>query len=105
MPNNYKIDAKDFDGPVLLTGAGGCIGSWVMSLLFDAGVPVFALDLVKDTRRPKLLMSESELEMVKWFVGDIAEPATIMNAVEEKQVRQKIRRKGSQNMDAGRGLN
>jgi nucleoside-diphosphate-sugar epimerase len=85
MPNNYKIDAKNFDGPVLLTGAGGCIGSWVMSLLVDAGVPVFALDLVKDTRRPKLLMSESELELVKWFVGDIAEPATIMNAVEESK--------------------
>ncbi|HUU71208.1 MAG TPA: SDR family oxidoreductase [Burkholderiales bacterium] len=85
MANKFNIDAKDFDGPVLLTGAGGCIGSWVLSLLVDAGVPVFALDLVKDTRRPKLLMSDSELGLVKWFVGDIAEPATIMNAVEESK--------------------
>ena len=85
MANKFTIDAKDFDGPVLLTGAGGCIGSWVLSLLVDAGVPVFALDLVKDTRRPKLLMSDTELELVKWFVGDIAEPATIMNAVEESK--------------------
>ena len=85
MPHTFNIDAKDFDGPVLLTGAGGCIGSWVLSLLVDAGVPVFALDLVKDTRRPKLLMSDSELELVKWFVGDIADPETIMNAVEESK--------------------
>jgi nucleoside-diphosphate-sugar epimerase len=85
MANKFSIDAKDFDGPVLLTGAGGCIGSWVLSLLVDAGVPVFALDLVKDTRRPKLLMSDSELGLVKWFVGDIAEPSTIMNAVEESK--------------------
>ena len=85
MPQTFNIDAKDFDGPVLLTGAGGCIGSWVLSLLVDAGVPVFALDLVKDTRRPKLLMSDSELELVKWFVGDIADPETIMNAVEESK--------------------
>lgn len=85
MAHKFNIDAKDFDGPVLLTGAGGCIGSWALSLLVDAGVPVFALDLVKDTRRPKLLMSDSELGLVKWFVGDISEPSTIMNAVEESK--------------------
>ena len=77
MFNEFKINAKDFDGPVLVTGASGCIGSWALSLLQEAGVPVFALDLQKDTRRPSLLMSESELRQVKWLVGDISEPATI----------------------------
>ncbi|UCH47140.1 MAG: SDR family oxidoreductase [Betaproteobacteria bacterium] len=82
MHNRYKVNAEDFDGPVLLTGAGGCIGSWVLSLLVDAEVPVFALDVQKDTRRPKLLMSESELGLVKWLVGDISEPNTMMKAME-----------------------
>ena len=82
MLNKFNINPKDFDGPVLVTGAGGCIGSWVLSLLVDAGVSVFALDLKKDTRRPKLLMSDSELQLVKWFVGDISDPDTIVNAVE-----------------------
>lgn len=82
MFNQFKINAKDFDGPVLVTGASGCIGSWVLSLLVDEGVPVFALDLQKDTRRPKLLMSESELGLVKWLIGDISEPSTIMKAIE-----------------------
>jgi nucleoside-diphosphate-sugar epimerase len=78
----FKVNAKDFDGPVLVTGASGCIGSWALSLLQEAGVPVFALDLQKDTRRPSLLMSESELHMVKWLVGDISDPDTINKAVE-----------------------
>ena len=69
MINKFNVNASDFDGPVLVTGAGGCIGSWVISLLVEAGVPVFALDLVKDIRRPRLLMAESELGLVKWLVG------------------------------------
>jgi len=85
MFKEFKIDAKDFDGPVLVTGASGCIGSWALSLLQEAGVPVFALDLQKDTRRPSLLMSESELRQVKWLVGDISEPATINKAIEHSK--------------------
>jgi nucleoside-diphosphate-sugar epimerase len=82
MFKNFNVDAKDFDGPVLVTGASGCIGSWTLSLLVDAGVPVYALDLQKDTRRPSLLMSESELHVVKWLVGDISDPTTILKAIE-----------------------
>jgi len=82
MLKNFKVDAKDFDGPVLVTGASGCIGSWALSLLVEAGVPVYALDLQKDTRRPSLLMSESELHMVTWLVGDISDPSAITKAVE-----------------------
>jgi len=85
MFNEFKINAKDFDGPVLVTGASGCIGSWALSLLQEAGVPVFALDLQKDTRRPSLLMSESELRQVKWLVGDISEPDTINKAIEHSK--------------------
>ena len=82
MIKNFKVNAKDFDGPVLVTGASGCIGSWALSLLVDAGVPAYALDLHKDTRRPGLLMSEPELDQVKWLLGDISDPATITKAVE-----------------------
>jgi len=67
----FKINPKDFNGPVLVTGAGGCIGSWVLTLLSDAGVPVAAMDLTEDKRRPKLLMADSELAQVPWFTGDM----------------------------------
>lgn len=83
MFKQFKIDPKDFDGPVLVTGAGGCIGSWALTLLSDAGVPVTAMDLTEDKRRPRLLMAESELAQVPWMTGDIGDSATVMAAVEK----------------------
>ena len=83
MFNQFKVNPKDFDGPVLVTGAGGCIGSWALTLLSDAGVPVAAMDLTDDKRRPKLLMAESELAQVPWFTGDIGDSAAVMSAVEK----------------------
>jgi nucleoside-diphosphate-sugar epimerase len=87
MFKQFKIDPKEFDGPVLVTGAGGCIGSWVLSLLVDAGVPVAAFDLTRDLRRPKLLMAESEIGMVKWLTGDIGDTETVMKAVADSGAR------------------
>jgi len=81
--NQFKVNPKDFDGPVLVTGAGGCIGSWALTLLSDAGVPVTAMDLTDDKRRPRLLMAESELSMVPWLTGDIGDSDAVMKAVEK----------------------
>src|SRR5687767_2509098 len=52
----FAVDGSDFDGPVLVTGAGGCIGSWALALLVRAGVPAVAFDLSDDRRRLRLLM-------------------------------------------------
>lgn len=82
MFKQFRINPKEFNGPVLITGAGGCIGSWVLTLLSDAGVPVAAMDLTEDKRRPKLLMADSELAQVQWFTGDIADTAAVTAAVE-----------------------
>jgi nucleoside-diphosphate-sugar epimerase len=82
-----RVNAKDFDGPVLVTGAGGCIGSWALSLLVDSDVPVVAFDLTEDKRRPRLLMAESELGLVNWITGDIGDPAAVMGAVEKSGAR------------------
>jgi nucleoside-diphosphate-sugar epimerase len=79
----FKINPKDFNGPVLVTGAGGCIGSWALTLLLDAGIPVAAMDLTDDKRRPKLLLADSELAQVQWFTGDIADTAAVNNAVDK----------------------
>ena len=51
--DRYPVEADDFDGPVLVTGAGGCIGAWVLALLERAGVPVVAFDLADDKRPPE----------------------------------------------------
>jgi nucleoside-diphosphate-sugar epimerase len=80
---HFKINPNDFKGPVLVTGAGGCIGSWALTLLTEAGIPVSAMDLTEDKRRPKLLMAESELAQVQWFTGDIADTRAVNNALEK----------------------
>ena len=67
---------------VVVTGAGGCIGSWVLALLARAGVPALALDLSEDKRRPHLLMSEDDLKKVQWRTGDISESAAVARILE-----------------------
>jgi nucleoside-diphosphate-sugar epimerase len=82
VKERFSIDRKNFPGPVVVTGAGGCIGSWVLSLLARAGVEACAFDLSEDKRRPRLLMSESDLENVQWLTGDISDGAALTRALE-----------------------
>jgi nucleoside-diphosphate-sugar epimerase len=83
----YPVDPADFDGPVLVTGAGGCIGSWALSLLTGAGVPVVAFDLVDDRRRPRLLMDEAAVDGLTWLTGDIADGERVAAVVAEHEIR------------------
>ena len=87
MLERFPVDRTDFDGPVLITGAGGCIGSWAMALLVRAGVPVIAYDLTDDKRRPRLLMTEEQLARVSWVTGDIADTAALADVVTRRGVR------------------
>ena len=83
----FRIDRASYDGPVLVTGAGGCIGSWALALLSRAGVPAAAFDLSEDKRRPRLLMSPTELAKVSWLTGDIADYDSLLRAFEKSQAR------------------
>jgi nucleoside-diphosphate-sugar epimerase len=87
MLERFPVDRAGFDGPVLITGAGGCIGSWAMALLVRAGVPVIAYDLTDDKRRPRLLMTEEQLAKVSWITGDIADTAALAGVVAKHRVR------------------
>ena len=83
----YPVNADDFDGPVLVTGAGGCIGAWVLALLARAGVPVVAFDLADDKRRPKLLMTDSAVDAIPWEIGEIADSERVLSVVREHGAR------------------
>ena len=82
MPDRFSVDRANFPGPVLVTGAGGCIGSWLLALLARAGVPACALDLTEDKRRPRLLIEERELEKIRWRTGDISDFETVVRTLE-----------------------
>jgi nucleoside-diphosphate-sugar epimerase len=85
--DQYPVNAEAFDGPVLVTGAGGCIGAWVLALLERANVPVVAFDLADDKRRPKLLMKDEKVEALPWETGDIADSERVMAVVRDHNVR------------------
>jgi nucleoside-diphosphate-sugar epimerase len=78
----FSIDRASFPGPVVVTGAGGCIGSWVLALLVRAGVPACAFDLSEDKRRPRLLIAEGDLEKIQWRTGDVSESKVIVEVFE-----------------------
>lgn len=87
MLEMFAVDAKAFNAPVLLTGAGGCIGSWALALLTRAGVSVTAFDLSENKRRPQLLMSDADLARVPWLTGNIADSAAVLRAAEQSKAR------------------
>jgi len=82
MLEPFGADRANFPGPVVITGAGGCIGSWVLALLARAGVPACAFDLSADKRRPRLLVPESDLAAIQWRTGDIADSKSVIQMLE-----------------------
>ncbi|HTS54574.1 MAG TPA: SDR family oxidoreductase [Burkholderiales bacterium] len=83
----FPISGSDFDGGALVTGAGGCIGSWALALLTRVGIPVSAFDLTADQRRPKLLMPDAQLSKIQWLTGDVADPEALVKALETSRAR------------------
>lgn len=60
--------------PILLTGAGGCIGAWVIKRLCAANREVIAFDLSAARRRLALLCDDpAAAAAVVWETGDIAD--------------------------------
>ena len=87
LRRRFVARAADFEGPVLVTGAGGCIGSWVIAILVRAGIPTVAFDLVPDRRRPSLLTPEAELDRVVWTGGDVADGDALAEVVSARGIR------------------
>ena len=55
----FLVDRNDFSGPVLVTGAGGCIGAWVVAILARSGVNVIASDLSSNKSRAALILGDT----------------------------------------------
>ena len=82
MSEPFFVDSAGFPGPVVVTGAGGCIGSWVLALLARAGVATWALDLTENKARSRLLIPEHDLATIQWRTADIADTNAVMQALE-----------------------
>ena len=67
----------------LITGAFGCIGTWIVRHLVRAGIPAATLDLSADTARMRLIMTETELAQVQFITADITDLDAIERAIGE----------------------
>lgn len=74
------------DGTTLVTGAAGCIGSWVVAALAARGIPVVVLDASDNRRRLKLVMEERAVAGVSWTVGDVADFDGVLGVIKKHKV-------------------
>ena len=70
----------------MITGSMGCIGSWVMRTLVAEGVNVVATDIALEPARPRLLMSEEELNRVNFVKMDVTDLDNVKSVVETQRV-------------------
>ena len=83
MLNHFTIPSNAFAGPVLITGAGGCIGAWTISMLLKNNIDVIACDLTNNKKRPELLIDSQDLSKVPWIEGDISDTESVLNTIEK----------------------
>jgi len=68
---------------VMVTGAQGCIGSWVMKCLLDRGIDVLAYDLSPDPVRLSLIAAPEMVRKVAIETGAIEDTARIKALVKD----------------------
>lgn len=71
---------------VLVTGAGGCLGSWVIRQLVAEGTPVVAFDVSEDRGRLRLLLDEEQISGVVFRQGDLRDFSTVESLVRDEGV-------------------
>lgn len=79
-----------------ITGAQGCIGSWIVKQLAERGDTPVVFDRSRDARRLSAIMEESVLERVRFSEGDITDAEAVRTAMEASSARRVIHLAGLQ---------
>ncbi len=79
-----------------ITGAQGCIGSWIVKALAERGDNVEVFDRSDDSRRLSTIMQPGDLGRVRFLTADITDAAAVMKAVESSSARRIIHLAGLQ---------
>src|SRR6266702_6857090 len=78
---------SEFDGmAILVTGAFGCIGSWVVKRLLAAGERPVVYDLGDDPWRMRMIVGSERLHDVAMIRGDIADRDAVVRVVGEHDI-------------------
>jgi len=67
----------------LITGTMGCIGAWILRNLVTDGANIIATDLDTEVTRPRLLLSDQEIETITWEKLDVTDSQAVNQLVEQ----------------------
>ena len=79
-----------------ITGAQGCIGSWIVKTLIERGDDAVVFDRSNDSGRLAAIMNAADLARVRFIVGDITEGAAVLAALRKSQAPRVIHLAGLQ---------
>lgn len=79
-----------------ITGAQGCIGSWIVKTLVERGDHAIVFDRSDDSRRLAAIMNPDALERVRFRLGDITDRASVSSALSESEAQRIIHLAGLQ---------
>lgn len=85
MPETYFI-----------TGAQGCIGSWIVKALTERGDRAVVFDRSDDSRRLSAIMGLDEVRQVRFMMGDITDSGVVLSALSESNATRVIHLAGLQ---------
>src|ERR1700741_5245872 len=68
-----------------ITGAQGCIGSWIVKALIERGDTAVVFDRSDDSRRLSTIMSDEDLAKVRFISGDITDGASVLAALDDSE--------------------
>lgn len=79
-----------------ITGAHGCIGSWIVKALAERGDDVVVFDRSDDSRRLRAIMEPEQLANVAFILGDITDGAAVQRALDQSRATRVIHLAGLQ---------
>lgn len=79
-----------------ITGAQGCIGSWIVKALVERGDTPFVFDRSEDDRRLRAIMQLQDIDRVRFVSGDITDVSAVRLALEQSGARRIIHLAGLQ---------
>jgi len=79
-----------------ITGAQGCIGSWIVKALVERGDEAVVFDRSDDSRRLEAIMNAEDLAKVRFIIGDITDGAVVRSALSESEAQRVIHLAGLQ---------
>ena len=80
LTEKFLLKEHNFNSPVIVTGSGGCIGSWILSILHRSGIPCVGIDLSTKKDRLELILGKEAAE-IKWEACDITNFSMLKNII------------------------